>query len=88
METQRIMFFDFREFCGDGDAYELCLMRFNEEETFNTTALRNRMKQLVEEYKTNYEDWVCSDLVEDVMNQICDEFPVSWEWSTAYCIEV
>ena len=88
METKRIIFFDFREFCSDGDAYKLCLIHFNEEEAFNIIALCSRIKELVEEYKANYEGWLCTELVSDIMNQICNEFPVSWEWATFYCIEV
>lgn len=88
MITTQIIVFDGRDFCDSDDSVELCMIHFEECEDFNSTLFQHRLKQLIEEYKEEKEDWALYELVEDVMDILSSEFPIGWEWPNIKHIEV
>jgi hypothetical protein len=88
MMATRIIVFDGRDFCDDDDSVELCMMHFEECEDFNSKLFQRRLRQLIDEYKAEVEDWALSELVTDVMDTLSSEFPIGWEWPNVKHVEV
>lgn len=88
MIVTHIIVFDGRDFCDSDESVELCTIHFEECEDFNSALFQNRLRQLIEEYKEEKEDWALYELVEDVMDTLSSEFPIDWEWPNVKHFEV